>query len=611
MIRVGVDPITVATVWHTMRTLCHEMRDVINRTAQNYLIGQLHDVSVGIWGADGSTVAMPVGLPVQFLGTHFAIKSIMERFRDNLQPGDVILTNDPYHGGHNCHLPDWGFFRPIFYKGELLFFTLARAHQQDTGGAFPGGYFPDGYDIHSEGICIPPTKVHEAGKERTDILELIWNNVRWPEGTRVDNYAMIAATKMCEQRLIALLDKYGKETVLDCIRQMIDRTEAAVRAEIRKIPDATYYGEAATDDDGSELDVQVWIRAEVTIKGDEIVVDLSKSDKQRKGFVNCVYAATYANVVAALCLIMDPDLAEYHNEGTMRAIKVIAPPGSVVNAQYPATVGASPVNMSVQVMEAVLEAMSSACPERAQAAWGKHRGDYVFALDPRTGERYVRTAFDYDGSMGAVHGFDGYTGVLALSALGAVQRANVEESEIRIPWRLLHYGIAQDLTGAGKWRGGHGIHWEAVNEGGDAGMATGSSDGDVVLGFGAVGGHRVPPSRTYLRRGKEIIRVKPHRLVQVNTGDVVVKLSSGGGGVGRPQERDPEAVREDVVNEVVSVEAARKMYGVVIDPNTFEISWEQTQALRTKASSLNEEDLNEFHQSTLANLLGSRSAPST
>ena len=115
---------------------------------------------------------MPVGLPVQFIrrGSGFAVRSIIEKFGDDLAPGDVILTNDPYHGGHNCHLPDWGFFRPIFYEGELLFWTLARAHQQDTGGSFPGGYFPDGFDIHSEGICIPPTKVIAGGVERTDRL---------------------------------------------------------------------------------------------------------------------------------------------------------------------------------------------------------------------------------------------------------------------------------------------------------------------------------------------------------------------------------------------------------------------------------------------------------
>ena len=578
------DPTTVTTVWHAMQTACKEMRHIIDRTAQNYLIGQLHDVSVGIWGAQGETLAVPVGLPVQFLGTGFAVRSIVEKFRGNLAPGDIILTNDPYHGGHNCHLPDWGFFRPIFYQGELLFFTLSRAHQQDTGGAYPGGYFPNGYDIHAEGLCIPPLKVVEGGKERAELMELILHNVRWPEGVRIDNYSMIAATKVCEQRLTALLDKYGRDQVMACTAEMMDRTERAVRAEIRGIPDGTYTGEAATDDDGTELDVPVWVRADVTIRGDEMTIDLSRSDAQRKGFVNSVYAATYANAIAAAVLVFDPALADYHNEGTMRPIKVIAPLGSVVNCQYPATVGASPVNMGIQVMEAVLEALSTARPERAVAAWGKHRGDYVSSLDPRTGDRYVRTSFDYDGSCGAVHGYDGYQGVSTLTALGSVNRGNVEEMEVRIPWRLLQWEMVPDFTGAGRWRGGPGIHWVAVNEGADGIMATGSSDGDEVLGFGALGGQPCPPCRTFIQRreGTRVarIRVKPHRLVPIKTGDVIIKHSSGGGGVGDPAARDPEMVREDVANELVSVRVAKRVYKVVIDPKTLQVNEKATAALR-------------------------------
>ena len=172
MSNVNIDPTTVATVWHSMQTICKEMRHLVKRTAQNYLIGQLQDLSVGIWGADGSTIAVPVGLPNQFLGTTFAVQDLVKMFAGDINPGDVFLTNDPYHGGHNTHLPDWGYIRPIFYKGELLFFTLCRGHQMDTGGSFPGGYFPNGYDIHAEGLVIPPIKVIDRGRERKDLVNL-------------------------------------------------------------------------------------------------------------------------------------------------------------------------------------------------------------------------------------------------------------------------------------------------------------------------------------------------------------------------------------------------------------------------------------------------------
>jgi N-methylhydantoinase B len=550
------DPVTLATVWHALQSTCREMRYIIDRTAQNYLIGQLHDVSVGIWAADGSTVAMPVGLPVQFLGSKFAVRSIIEKFGDDLRPGDVILTNDPYHGGHNCHLPDWGFFRPIFHRGELLFWTLARGHQQDTGGAFPGGYFPNSYDIHAEGLCIPPIKVVDAGRERTDVLELIWNNVRFPRGVRLDNYAMIAATRRADERIVALVDHFGAATVRGCVDAMLHRTEAAVRDEIRRIPDGVYRGEAATDDDGTDLDQPVWVRVDVTVAGDQLTLDFSRSDRQRKGFVNSVYAATYGNAVASVIRLLDPALADFHNEGSLAPIQVVAPAGLVVNCEYPATVGASPVNVGCQVAESVLQALSQALPDRCLAAWGKHRGHYMSGADHRTGDRYVQTSFDYDGSAGAVAGYDGYAGISTLTSLGSTIRGNVEEEETRFPWLILRWEFDTDHSGAGRWRGGPGMHWEARNEGSGGVMATGSSDGDVVRGFGAQGGEPSPVSRTYLVRDGERIRVKPHRQVQVRTGDTVLKLSAGGGGVGDPWERDPAAVERDVRRGFVSPEAA-------------------------------------------------------
>jgi N-methylhydantoinase B len=404
--------------------------------------------------------------------------------------------------------------------------------------------------------------------------------VRFPDGVRIDNAAMIAAIRLAEQRVTAILDRYGKETVMSCMQEMFDRTEKAVRAEISKIPDGTYSGEAATDDDGTELDVPVWSRVDVTVKGDELIIDFSRSDKQRKGFINSVYAGTYGNAIASVCVTLDPSIADYHNEGTMRAIKVIVPEGSVQNCTYPHTVGASPVNIGTQTMESVLEALSKARPERSVASWAKHRGDYVFAVDPRTNERYVRTSFDYDGGGGATWGHDGYQGLSAITALGAVNRGNLEEMEVRVPWKMIRWDYEPDLTGAGRWRGAHGIYWEAMHYGEEAGMATGSSDGDVVEGFGAVGGESSPVSRTYILRGDEKILVKPHRLVQMKKNDIVVKYSSGGGGVGPAWQREPEMVQFDVKEGLVSLDVARKTYKVVLDPETLEIDHEKTKELR-------------------------------
>jgi N-methylhydantoinase B len=570
------DPITLSTVWHGFQTTCREMRHLMARTAQSFLMAQLQDISVGIWRADGATIAMPEGIFDQFLGTKFAIAQIRERFGDKLYPGDVVLTNDPYRGSAP-HLPDWGFLRPIFEDGELMFFTLVRGHVMDTGGSFPGGYFPNAYDIHAEGLCIPPTKVVEAGVEREDVLDLIFNQVRFREQMRMDCRAMIATTEFAERRVREILDRYGSEVVSACISEMIERTERAVRQEIRSIPDGTYYGESATDDDGTILDEPVWVRVAITVKGDEMVIDFSDSDAQRPGFVNRVFAATYGMAVGSAMMMMDPALADYHNEGSLRPITVIAPEGSVANCRYPATVGGSPVAVGEQMIEAVLQALSQARPKRAMASWARHRGDYTSMTDPRTGEEYVRTTFDYDGGAGAVAGYDGAAGPVAF---GVCLRGNVEEMEVRFPWKLLKLEAVPNFMGAGQWRGGPGVDWRALNQGSVGRMATGSSDGDEMVPKGVLGGLDSPRARTFVQRGSELIRVKPHRMQQILPGDVVIKLSAGGAGVGSPHMRDPAAVERDVRNGFVTLEAAEQIYRVALDPQTLAVDEAKTAALR-------------------------------
>jgi N-methylhydantoinase B len=230
----------------------------------------------------------------------------------------------------------------------------------------------------------------------------------------------------------------------------------------------------------------------------------------------------------------------------------------------------------------VTEALSAARPERALAPWGKHRGDYTSGTDTRTGRPYVRTSFDYDGSAGAVAGYDGATGPASFGCLGSVMRGNVEEAEVRFPWRVTQLEVVSDFMGAGRWRGGGGVDWRAVNLGGEARMATGSSDGDEMVPSGVLGGRDCPPSRTFVQRGDELIRVKPHRMQELRHGDVVVKLSSGGAGIGPPHERDPEAVRADVVDELVSLEAAERIYGVALVPGSLEVDRERTEQLRAE-----------------------------
>ena len=578
-----IHPLTLSTVWHAMQRICREMRHLIDRTSQFYLISQMHDISVGIWDASGDTVAIPVGLTAQYVGGKFSVRYILNEFQNDLYPGDALLVNDPYHG-YTCHAPDWGVFRPIFYNGELSFFTLARAHMEDTGAAYPGAYFSNPYDIHSEGILIPPTKILEKGKEKRDILRLIFNNVRLPENVRVDVQSLVAATQLCEDRMVALLDRYGRETVLACVQQMKDRSERAIREAIRQIPDGTYFGESATDNDGVELDTPVWIRCEVTVKDDEMVIDFSPSDPAKKGAVNAQYMTTYSCAFAAAILFFDPALADYHNEGSMCPITIRAREGSVLNAQYPAPGGTSPVNVGGNIIEAVTNALSKALPHRAVAAWGRRFGHYVYGNHPRTGQLYVYPGYEAEGGAGAVYGFDGYHGTGSMGTLGEIVRPNTEDIEIKYPWRTIRREYRMDSCGAGRWRGGPGMEWEAVNEGEECGMHTGAGHGETTFGPGAMGGQSTPANVCYILRGEHLHAARCHKLHQILPGDHVIRKTGGGAGVGRPEERDPQKVWEDVfIHKLVSLEAAREVYKVVIDPIRCQIAWEATVALRSAA----------------------------
>ena len=577
-----VDPITLATVWNYFNRICKEMREFMFRTSPNFLTAKLHDVSVGIWDTQGRAIAIPEGLPGQFIAGGFGIKLILDMYKGRIYPGDLFLTNDPYHGGA-LHLPDWGFMRPIFYKGELLFMTLSRSHQIDTGGAYPGGYFPGAYDIIAEGLQIPPIKVVERGQENTELMRLIWSNTRNPDGVRVDNYALMSSSKISEQRIVELLDKYGKDVVFACIEEMFKRTEAGMRAAIREIPDGTYYGESAQDHDGTVLDVPVWVRLNLIKKGDTITLDWSKSPPQVKGFVNSSFANTYSLSMAFCFLYGDPALSEYHNWGSMKPFTVIAPEGSVVNPRYPAVLGACPVSVGTQICESILMALSKAIPKKAIAAWGRHYSHFIFGNDPRSDKFYIYVTFNMDGGPGAVYGYDGYQNGESITTLGSAAKSDVEEEEIRFPWFYRKYEFHPDLCGAGKWRGSPGVYWEVQNEGGEAMISMGNSQGETTQGSGELGGYPTPFNRCYVTRGKEQIPYRAGRIYPLYPKDILTKICSGGAGVGNPIEREPEKVREDVVKEFVSIEQARDVYKVVLDPKTLEIDRKATQALRSKS----------------------------
>ena len=573
-----VDPITLSTTWHYIQRVCREMRETAELTATNVLVVTLHDMAYGIWDAEGRAIAIPEGFPPRLISSAFPIKTALKKFRGRTYPGDVFLSNLPADGA--VHLPDWVFIRPIFYRNELLFWTCMGTHVADNGGAQPGNQFLAN-DRVAEGLNIPMLKVMEKGVWRDDVVELILANNRLPKMMRREMASFIGSTSIAEKRMIELLDRYGEETVYDCVEAMIERTETAVRNEIKKWPDGTWSTVVQTDDDGKNIGIPVSIRCTLTIKDGEATFDFTETDDMSTGNINSHYHQTLSNVMCTTFLFLGNELAAFHNEGSMRPIHLVTRKGSLVDCGDDSLVAGSPAVTGALTIEAVLSVLSKALPERAIAAYARLSAPVLVGHDDSVDGIYVFSSFSACGGAGAVYGYDGYQCACNMGTLGVVGKSDAEDEMARFPWEIIRCEFNMDAHGAGKWRGAPGIIWEAVNAGSDAVNIGGPLVGFKTHGLGAGGGFPTPSNEVYkLVKGKKIEFENLKGTTPFKYDDHFVILNGGAAGVGNPEERDPEAVLEDVKNELVSVKMAKEVYKVVIDHKTMIINEKKTLDLR-------------------------------
>jgi len=573
-----LDPITIATIWHYIQRVCREMRYTVERTATNVLVVTLHDMAYGIWDADGRAIAIPEGFPPRLISSSFPINRVKEKFAGDIKPGDTYLTNYPLDGA--VHLPDWMFVRPIFYKNELVFFTCMGTHVADSGGAQAGSHFL-AFDSIAEGLNIPLIKIAENDEYREDIVELILANNRLPHMMRREMASLMGSTRVAERRMVELLDKYGMQVVMDTVGEMMLRTEKAVRAEMAKWPNGTWSADVATDDDGLDLETPVHVRVDLTIKNGELYFDYSDTDDQVKGMINSYYQQTLSNTICTTFLFLGNELAAYHNEGSMKPIHVKTRKGTIVDCNPGALVAGAPAVTGASVIEAVCGVLSQALPSRAIAPYGRQVSPLLVGQHPSGEGTYVYTSFGASGGGGAVYGYDGYQCICDQGSMGVVGKTDAEEEMARFPWDVNEYEFRTDSHGAGKWRGSPGINWEGVNESGDVNFIGGPWSGFATQGAGHNGGLPTPINKAWvLRDGDKIDIPVPHRPLKLYRGDRLVTRSGGGAGVGNPAERDEQAVSDDVRNELVSVEMAKNVYKVIVDPLTFKVDKEATKTLR-------------------------------
>lgn len=586
----GVDPVTLSVVWKRLLTLTSEIGYRVMHSAQSYVMAMVQDLGPILISEEGEILTQVDFLPSHCLVAEIPSKTIIKTI-GKMDSGDMVIANDS-HIIKSGHLPDWTFFRPMYYKDELVCYAYFRAHMMDTGGALSGGYFPRAYDCIAEGLNIPPLKVISKGKVNEDLYRLILRNVRTSAGVRADNMTIYGSLGKGEEAICQLVEKYGLETIRACFKEMLKAGEAGMRSEISKVPDGEYHGETAVDWDGSTPNKPVFIRNKLTVKGDEMTFDYTGSDPQ-VDFVNSPLGNTHCFTALGLFLTMDPHIP--HNSGTMRPIKIIAPEGTVVNPTYPHTYGACACTSGTEICETTLQALGKATPENAAGSWTRHFCPDIMGrypdIDPRTGlpEEYFAAPFIEGGGTGAVKGFDGWEGYGGHTTGGALYRGSVEVCEMFLPFRWLTVRLEPDTEGAGEFTGATGTYCERLTEsppGSKTIFMSGNCSGELFPQMGQNGAPPAPLPEMYLqRKGKsleELEILKTIDMTEVYQGDLLISKATGGAGWGNPLDRDPERVKEDVEEMKVSIGRAKNIYGIIIDADSLDIDIEASKKLRKK-----------------------------
>ena len=571
-----LDPITVEIVRGALVAITDEMKTNLMRTAYNMIIYEALDFTVGLFDAEGNTVSIGLGLPMFIRGLSDSVKAKLAHWgKDAIKPDDILLTNDSYVMG--SHLNHMIFSLPVFADGELVAFASTMAHWQDVGGVLSGVTT----DIYSEGLQVPMVKIFKEGKPDEELLSIIHANVRFPELAMGDLRAQVAAIKTGERRLTELMRHHGKETVLACIRAIMDSSEAHARREVERIPDGVYEASSFMDDDGIHVGKRIPLNVRVTIEGDRMTVDLTEVSRQVTGYYNSGETAGRAAAQVAFKCLTSP-LAMPINDGQFRPLEVILPPGRVVSAQKPAPVRWW-MTIPMTIVDTILKAVAPAVPDRVMAG---HHADLIISSmhgnDPRTGRFFVFLQGLIGGGWGANHRRDGQCATVCIND-GDTHNTTVEATESKYPYLIERYELVTDSGGAGKFRGGLGAE-QLIRIRGSATMQS-YIERTHCPPWGLFGGKDGLANRVRLLHADGREAVPPNGKVPptpLGAGDGYVLRSGGGGGFGNPLERPPELVRRDVECGYVSLASAREDYGVVLDPQTFQIDAEATRTLRTK-----------------------------
>lgn len=558
------DAITLQILRNFARATAESMATTLYRTAHSTFVKETEDFTIQLLDAAGKTVASPIDLGATWYPGH-DYGGAIALVDDGYEPGDIIITNDPYSGYLATHSPDIVMWKPVFHEGRLISFAGGHIHNVDVGGAVPASLSRALTDVHQEGIRTPPTKLYRKGVLDTSLVRLLLTNVRIPEQNWGDLQALVAAMNTGERRTLDLVRRFGAETVVNGFADLLDYAEGQARSVLRALPDGDYPFNEYCDEDGPEGD-PLRLCLTLRIRGDGAELDFTGSDPQTLSSLNVPTGGHPRHsllLVGAYYVLSALQPGIMLNFGTTRAFTCHVPEGSVLNPQFPAAVGMRSLTCG-RLRSLIFGAFATAVPERMPSApAGATTIVNMAAEDRRTGRRTITAIAPIVGGGGAMPHRDGTDGSGADSAY--LKNSPIEITESEAPVHILRYGLMPDSGGPGLHRGGMAQVLEFKATSPDAFVTARNRDRSFFQPWAIMGGM---PGKS----GSFTLNPDTDRAVDLgNTdalrlapGDTLRIISPSGAGRGDPFFRDPQAVLADWQAGRITAEGARRDYGVVL-----------------------------------------------
>jgi N-methylhydantoinase B len=552
---VKVDPITFAVIKSGLDSIADDMAYTVIRIARSEIVKDVMDFSAALCAADGQMVAQAKTIAQHLGAIPEAMEAVLSKFTDDLHDGDVVIMNDPYHGG--MHLPDVFMFVPIFEGGRRCAFAVVVCHHTDVGGRVPGSNASDSTEIYQEGLRIPPLKLYSRGELNTTLETLIKINVRVPDRVWGDLSAQFAAAQVGKKGLGRLFQRYGADVVESYMSELLDYAERRTREEIKLWPAGVYRFTDYVDSDGFS-DAPIPIVVAITVRQDgTLFVDYSGSSPQVKGALNSTLSFTHSLTYLSVRCVLARDIP--NNVGLFRCIKVKAPEASVLNPQMPAACAARALT-GYRVFDAMLGALAQIVPDKVPAAG--EGGNSVICI---SGLRPNRKPFIIvDMLCGAWGGRPDKDGVEAITnASQNLSNMPVEVLEAEHPVRVEDYSFVPDSCGPGRWRGGVGIRRSYRILAPEALLQL-RSDRVAFRPYGLDGGGEGGASRNTIEIDGDVTPIPAKVTMMVRQGTLIVHEQAGAGGFGDPFDRPTQLVLEDLLNGKITRDFARNRHGVVM-----------------------------------------------